>query len=89
MRTGNLITRVSTQLHFLPTSFFGNNDYYDELGRLRYHSGGHYWESDAYTAAGARCLFFNTTNLNPQYSSSKGTGLTLRCLVRYTPKIPS
>ncbi|MBR3204620.1 hypothetical protein IKF81_02985, partial [Candidatus Saccharibacteria bacterium] len=71
----------SLNAHKTPLSlvYSGNYDWVD--GNLYGRgSGGRFWSSTPYSAAGAHFLGFYSTRLIPQTGSNKIYGLTIRCV---------
>ena len=65
-----------------PLSFLRSGYYYYSSGSLsgRGYSGS-YWESRSDSATSAYYLYFNSSRLNPRYSSNRGYGRSIRCVL--------
>ncbi|MBR3204602.1 hypothetical protein IKF81_02895 [Candidatus Saccharibacteria bacterium] len=73
----------STNAQKTPLSLVYSGNYHWVNGSLNYRgSGGSFWSSTPYSAAGAHSLGFNSTRLVPQSGYNKIDGLTIRCVVQ-------
>lgn len=63
------------------TLFFPAAGYYEGTSLGSRGSSGSYWSSSYFSATGARLLDFNSSNVNPQYNSSRRYGFSVRAVL--------
>ena len=72
-----------TKLRQSPLDFVYTGVYSYSIGSLRNEGSiGYYWSRTAYSGTGAYGLYFNSSNVNPQYFITRGIGFALRCVGR-------